>query len=382
MYTKEKLNDIYVRFAQAIDISEELFEKAVGEYQTMSSWIDAETPYYQVHIYPQGSFALGTVVKPLSDDDDYDLDLVCEFAEEYGLSARQLKVDVVRPLLDRYKKATTDIVEKSRCWRVDYEHFEEFHMDVIPAAKLSTHIKITDKDEAQNTYEYIGSNPRGYVEWFRSRMAARRKKILLEKRFDSIRCQAEIDDITEFKIKTPLQSAIQILKRHRDMMFENDTTNCAPVSIIITTIAAQLYDNEDNIYDTLAAFFTKARAYVTSNIKENQYHIDNPSYTGEEKENFADKWNEHPERATVFFAWLDRAKADLIDHPVNITDRIELSEHLNTALGGKATRRVFSRIAQEERDAIVSQTVKVDPLTGGISKAGVVNIPKHRHYGK
>ena len=381
MYTKEKLNDIYARFAQAIDISEELFEKAVREYQAMSRWIDEETPDFEIHIYPQGSFVLGTVVKPLTDDDDYDIDLVCEFAEDYGLNAKQLKVDVVKPLLTRYKKTTTDVVEKSRCWRVDYEHFEEFHMDVIPAAKLSKHIKITDKDEACNTYEYIGSNPRGYTEWFKSRMAARRNQILLEKRFDSVRCQAEIDDITEFKIKTPLQSAIQILKRHRDMMFEHDDTNSAPISIIMTTVAAQVYDDEDNIFDTLSAFFSRARTYVDSNIRGGQYHIDNPSYTGVEKENFADKWNEHPERASTFFAWLDKAKADLIDHPLSIADRIGLSEHLNTTLGGKSTRRVFAQMAQEEREAIVGQTVKVVPSTGTLSREGTVNIPQHRHYG-
>jgi hypothetical protein len=382
MYTRDELNDIYERFAQAIDISEELFKKTVNEYRAMSNWIDEETPYYTVHIYPQGSFALGTVVKPLTDEDEYDLDLVCEFADDYELSAKQLKVDILKPFLLRYKKTTTDIVEKRRCWCVEYDHFKGFHMDVIPAYKLPQYVNITDKDEEQNTYEYIGSNPQEYINWFRSRMAVHRQKILLEKRFDDIRSQAEIDDITEFTIKTPLQKAIQILKRHRDMMFSNDDSNCTPISIIITTIMAQVYNNEDNIFDTLSEFFSKAKIYIDSNFKDGQYHIDNPSYTGEDKENFADKWNEHPERAEAFFKWLKKATIDLLGEPLKANDRIKLSENMNIALGKNTTRRVFSRMAEEEKNAIVKQVVKIVPATGIISKEGSVDIPKHHHYGK
>jgi len=382
MYTKDELNGIYERFAKAIDINEELFKKAVNEYRAMSNWIDKETPSYSVHIYPQGSFALGTVVKPLTDEDEYDIDLVCEFADDYKLSAKQLKVDILKPLLIKYKKTTTDIIEKRRCWCVEYDHFKGFHMDVIPAYKLPRYINITDKDEEQNTYEYIGSNPKEYINWFRSRMNVRRQKILSEKCFAHIRSQAEIDDITEFSIKTPLQKAIQILKRHRDIMFSNDYSNCTPISIIITTIIAQVYNNEDNIYDTLSEFFSKARIFINSNIKEGQYHIENPSYTGEDKENFADKWNEHPERAEAFFKWLKKASVDLLEEPFKANDRIKLSENMNVALGKNTTRRVFSRMAEEEKNAIVGQTVKIVPTTGAISKEGSVNIPKHNHFGE
>ena len=43
--------------------------------------MDKETPDYKITIYAQGSFALGTVIKPITDTEDYDLDLVCEFAD-------------------------------------------------------------------------------------------------------------------------------------------------------------------------------------------------------------------------------------------------------------------------------------------------------------
>lgn len=101
MYTKDQLNDLYERIVKDIDISHELFDVAEKEYKALGCWIDRKTPGYKVSIYPQGSFALGTVVKPIIGTDDYDLDLVCEFVEQYGFSARTLKHAVVKPLLQR-----------------------------------------------------------------------------------------------------------------------------------------------------------------------------------------------------------------------------------------------------------------------------------------
>lgn len=122
MYTKEQLNDLYERIIKAIDITDELFEAAEKEYIDMGNWIDEKTPEYKISIYPQGSFALGTVIKPFDDRDDYDLDLVCEFEQQYALSAESLKCDVVKPLLSEYRKIDGEIEEKRRCWHVEYEN--------------------------------------------------------------------------------------------------------------------------------------------------------------------------------------------------------------------------------------------------------------------
>lgn len=107
MYTKNDLNAIYERIAQAIDINEKLFDQAEEYYKKLGNWMDKETPDYKITIYPQGSFALGTVIKPISEQDEYDLDLVCQFDDYYGLDAKALKVKIVKPLLDKF-----DEVEK------------------------------------------------------------------------------------------------------------------------------------------------------------------------------------------------------------------------------------------------------------------------------
>ncbi len=384
MYTKEQINDLYERIAKAIDISDELFDKAETEYLALGTWLDDETPEYKVTVYSQGSFALGTVIKPIDDSDDYDLDLVCEFANQYGLTAESLKWDVVKPLLERYKKTKDDIVEKRRCWHVEYEDFPGFHMDIVPAVNRDVYIDITDHDEENDRYEYIGSNPKGYIKWFEGKKAERRKAIY-EKYIANksvLKASAEVEKIKEYQLKTPLQKAIQILKRHRDMMFAEDTTNIKPISIIITTIAADLYRNEDNILDVLINFLSNAEGYIRSKMQGSEYHIDNPSYTGKDVENFADKWNKHPERADAFFRWLTKAKTDLIDKRIYGLFRTQLADHLRQALGVATTQRVFTEIAKEDRAAIENQSKKIVTTTGEISSSGSVSIPRNHHYGK
>jgi|LSQX01.2.fsa_nt_gb hypothetical protein len=380
MYTKEMLDDLLKRFSTTLDISEELFKKAESEYEALGKWIDAETPDYSISIYPQGSFALGTVIKPLSDADEYDLDLVCEFDRQYGLSARELKIDVVKPLLINYRRITGDILEKRRCWHVEYEEIPQFHMDVIPAIMQKNYIHITDHNEDEDVYEYIGSNPEGYIEWFYSRMEdAKRKrteKYIRESKM--VLSQAEIEEIKRYRVKTSLQRAIQILKRHRDMFFQQKDSCNKPTSIIITTIAAQLYNNEDSIVEALVAFLSNANQYIMTNIVDGEYHIPNPSYP---TENFADKWNEHPERAKVFFDWLEQCSKDLIDESLLAMKRVQLAENMSRALGKTISNKVFGDIAKEEMTNILSGSLKVDTTSGAIKKTGTVNIPPNRHHG-
>lgn len=381
MYSKDELNNLYERIVKDIDISDSLFDDAEREYIALGRWIDKETPTDKVSIYPQGSFALGTVIKPIKGTDDYDLDLVCEFDLQHYLSPRALKHSVVKPLLERYRKTKGDIVEKRRCWHVEYEDLSNFHMDVVPAVLYPGRIDITDHDEESDVYEYIGSNPKGYIKWFQGRMAARRKALREQyclEHSDTIKCQADIEALKEYHYKTPLQKAIQLLKRHRDILFENDSQHIKPISIIITTIAAELYNNEDNIIDALSGILSGAERYIRAHMVYGEYRIENPSYTGE---NFADKWNEHPERAEAFFAWVNKAREDLISPKLYGFTRVQMADNIKTSLGEVTHNRVFRQIAEDERRAIAENSVKLDPTSGKISATGSIEIPRNHHYG-
>ena len=69
-----------------------------------------------------------------------------------------------------------EIEEKKRCWHVEYDDVPNFHMDVIPAHTYGSVIRITDHNEDYDTYDYLGSNPAGYVKWFFDACAKQRNR--------------------------------------------------------------------------------------------------------------------------------------------------------------------------------------------------------------
>lgn len=289
-------------------------------------------------IYPQGSFALGTAVKPYDREDEYDVDLVCEYQKDYGFTAKHLKKTEVYAILTKYARAFR-IKEKRRCWQVTYEHNKKFHLDVIPAILRENYIDITEQLSSER-YEYIGSNPKGYISWFQSKQCIRynaiRTGIVANQK--GIYTYGEIKPIKAYKIRTPLQKTIQILKRHRDIMFKDDPNNLAPISILITTIAADLYRNEDTISETLNSILDRAKKYVEERKENGEYCIYNPSLPSE---NFADKWAEHPERADAFLNWLDDAKKDLMDNFTTAQSDVEIATLVECALGRSVTQFIF-----------------------------------------
>src|SRR5581483_3516093 len=56
----------------------------------------------------------------------------------------------------------------------------------------------------------------------------------------------EIADVPRWRIRTPLQRAVQLLKRHRDVTF-SDHLDDAPTSMIVTTLAGRAYGGETDI---------------------------------------------------------------------------------------------------------------------------------------
>ena len=62
-----------------IDVSEYNYQKAENRYKSVSSYIGNSTlSEFNPEIYLQGSFKLGTAIRPLTSDGSYDIDIVCK----------------------------------------------------------------------------------------------------------------------------------------------------------------------------------------------------------------------------------------------------------------------------------------------------------------
>ena len=183
----------------------------------------------------------------------------------------------------------------------------------------------------------------------------------------SIRNQVEISKVPLYKVKTPLQRAIQLLKRHRDIMYDTlpeTRRDNAPISIIITTLAAHSYNNETNIYDALCNILEIMPKYIKKS--GDTYVIKNPVMP---EENFADKWNEKPEKAQEFFRWLESAKTAILTAPINAQGLHKVSEALEVCFGRNIVRRSLVDGGNETKIARENKTLYVDGLTGGLKTA-------------
>ena len=145
------------------------------------------------------------------------------------------------------------------------------------------------------------SNPAGYGVWFERRfqtISQLQKRLLVESGV-----YKSIEAVPTYALKTPLQRAIQIFKRHRDFMFA-ENPDLKPISIILTTLAAEAYEGQTDLYETVAEVLAKMPAL----IRQGKPRIPNPVNPGED---FADKWTANPALEQNFKSWHAQATRDL-----------------------------------------------------------------------
>lgn len=325
--TKEKYNRFLENLADVLDITETQLKQAKTSYEAVGKWLcNPASPIAQYNpiVYPQGSFRIGTVIKPIADEDNFDIDVVCLLKDwRSGTSQKELKDEVGEAL-----KANADYgrmlrkKEGRRCWTLQYADDRKFHMDILPAIpddftwliaedveyeRAQHAIEITDTE--CDTYEectddgWSKSNPIGYGDWFIEQM---KTQFAEAKRRLAVFKKVSIESIEDFEVKTPLQRAVQILKRHRDFMFGDDEDR--PISIIITTLAARAFGNEETLLDALNNLLDNMPNHIEG--EKGFRKVPNPVNPGE---NFADKWEDHPQREENFYDWLSKAKEDFVE---------------------------------------------------------------------
>jgi len=348
--------------ADELEITEARYRAAERSYESLGDWLnrrDSSIRDFGPTVYVQGSFRLGTAIKPLTDQEEYDVDSVCELKvlNKSHLSQMELKrrVGVEVEAYRRSQNMVKPLREGRRCWVLDYADGAQFHMDIVPALPngweqrvlletyghdaryASTAIVITDHQHPQYelvTNEWPRSNPKGYAEWFRGRMGAvfeRRRRMLAE----SVR--ASVENIPYYQVRTPLQSAIMILKRHRDMTFAGRKAVC-PISVILTTLAAHSYEGEETIAAALFAILTKMDRFILRDSRGSAT-IPNPT---DPLENFADKWAAHPERERAFCEWLEQARQDF-GRAALLADQMLIGQVLEDRLGRELAKRAAQR---------------------------------------
>lgn len=366
-------NEVLEALADEIEIPGRLEERARARYKAIGDWLnrtDSTIAHLDPKISPQGSFLLGTAIKPTSVDDAYDVDLVVTLeGTKQTMTMDQLKrmvgSEVIAYARAQNMKAAPE--DKRRCWTMEYSDEANFHVDVLPSIPdvgrykellesygrkdllalpdvVDMAIGITDKELPQYTEvsdDWPVSNPKGYGAWFNLQQEAilreRRQKLVENMQY------ASVEEVPAHRVKTSLQRAIQLLKRHRDLMFAGDEDK--PISIIITTLAAHAYDGEQDLRDSLRTILRGMRNYIQEIDGEAQ--ILNPVNP---QENFADKWPENFRKKENFDNWLKAAQQDFglyFNQPYN-----QIPDTLARRIGENVTKLVSSRISKPKAPLI------------------------------
>lgn len=349
---------------QALEVTPTQHKAAKKHYEAVADWLaESSDPLLQnLIIYPHGSIALGTTVKPHGRN-EHDVDLVSRAPNvNSSYSPVVLKTAIGRRLRE-HASYRSILKEKRRCWRLEYAN--EFHLDITPSILNPACGNGGELVPDKELVHWKPTNPQGYLRLFERRAlllpSIRYTDSLLEKRGDAAPFPKQT------LLKGILRRLVQLAKRHRDIYFEYRDASLAPISIIITTLLAQAY--EECIHQT----YDSELQLLIAVIHTMPDFIERPTTTGHmrwavwnettEGENFAEKWNRDPRLANTFFQWHTKFLAD-IESIKSVYGLDRLTKSLTESFGERPARMARDALTESISAARAGGNLSLAPTIG------------------
>lgn len=372
-----QISDDLEKIAKQLDISLTMYKNATEKYESISKYLDNNG--IVAHIYPQGSFRTGTVVRPTKNsvEANYDLDVICESNQYWeNTNPKYIKNSIGDILKDSDLYGKKLLPEDSICWTLEYaEDSNEvgFLLDIVPAAinksvignigkYIEKGIKITVKNKENNEYSWKDSNPEGTALWFdeiNSLFLNKHRRSLRESVFYENRnlfsSSATIEDVPDSYLHTVLQRCIQLIKRHRDNYYERaNKLEYKPTSHVILILISQIAKEHafSNIYDLLKTVLLELNNNLNKYIDNNddKFVYKNPI---NESENIIQDWNKN--HYDAFKKWINEF--------LNEVDKLQNSNEnayqitLRTMFGDQCVKRALP-IASNYEENVIKNGVK------------------------
>ena len=284
---------LLVKVCQKISLPESMHKRAVSHYKAVGEWLASGNSLLskaKVRIYPQGSLAIGTTNRPLKSA-EFDLDGV----GECDLDVEPLEMlNIFEERLKQNSEYRKILERKNRCLRLNFKN--DFHIDMLPAKpnfELSAGCVLVPDRELKC---WKHSSPKGFAHWFHGRC-----RIRIVKKFNDSKDYVEpAPDHQEQEEKFILQHLVQILKRARDVEFE---TRCdlAPVSIVLTALAGELYAGETTVAEAVSNFMDRLKHKIQTEGVRNALRVFNPANPNEL---LSERWEKNIESYEAFVTWI------------------------------------------------------------------------------
>lgn len=371
---QQLISQLLGKLADSLDVPPELQSEAAAEYNDLGRFLkgnDKEDRKRDPDIFPQGSSSTGTVVQPITRKDDFDVDLVyVRPIQRQSTTQDQLKSEAHDRLqayqrdLKRRGKHVPKLESKPRCLSLTYP---KWHMDVVPMIPkdldtASTTLLISDRDER----EWMETDPKGYRDWFLSRSQ------FVKLREDFARAAGRpVQQVPVWEVKSPLQRAVQVLKRHRDWHFRT-TPDQRPASIVLTTIAANNYHGQGEVADVLVAFCKGAR---TLEQVDGKRWVRNPTIR---EENFISKWQKDKQLEPEFDRWVQKLESDIA--ALRNSQLPDMRVPLQEMVGPDLAKAVLVNFGNETTARRENGKLYVSS-TGLLGATGVSTVASHTFYG-
>jgi Second Messenger Oligonucleotide or Dinucleotide Synthetase domain len=338
-----QLDDLLNRIGAKLQISETAYNLANDRYHTISNWLnDEKSPLskYKPRIYAQGSLNLGTTTKPVGRA-EYDLDFVCEFQmKSEDCLDPLILLDLIENRLNEHDTYKNMIERLNRCIRVTYAN--DFHVDILPAcpnpkegAFGATCVLVPDSKARC----FKDSNPLGYAEWF---------KQTAERAVISFRAH-DVKPLPEQQVYedlTTLQRVVQLMKRSRDILLKDLDEKERPISIVLTTLAAQMYRGQTSVTTALIAVLDSIIQAISQT--ETRLVVLNPTNTNED---LSERWENNHKLYQNFVDWVYDFR-EKMQELVDVRGIYRVEEKLKAMFGENLASRVVSDYAEfidEER---------------------------------
>jgi hypothetical protein len=361
----DQLDALLLELCEELQLNKTRYDLAVDRYGTINRLLeDTGSPFQFLlpRIFPQGSMALGTTCKPV--EGPHDLDFVLQITVPHWrwhpLAGQEALHKFLRSS-ETYRGMTS---LKNRVVRLRYA--DEFYMDILPAytdqSSSGTCILVPDRKKVS----LCPSNPEGFIEWFRNRCLIRVRRVMEKaKPVPSQQCVEE---------KEPLQLAVQLLKRWRDLAFDDQCL--APVSVVLTALAGMYYGGEESVTEALSSILAGiVRSIDVADSNGVRIVVRNPSNV---MEDFGERWDENPAAYREFCNGIRKLQKDwsaIVNGGRETNKELErlFGEYVQTALIKQARR------LQETRKAGGLGVAS----TGAIAAigSGVTRIPQNVFHG-